>query len=201
MAKPRRMGTETSETRARLLDVTERILLTDGHAAISSRRVATDAGVTPALVHYYFATLDDLFLAVMHRRVEQQLERQHRLLTTSKRPLHALWKLNNDPSRTGLVLEFMSLARHRKAFGAELAAIAVTFRAAQLEALRDHIEHCSRASGIPPMAILVLLNHIAQGAVLEQAIGMDLGSTETRELVERMLDQLEGADEERDRTT
>ena len=38
MAKPRRTGAETSETRARILDVTERIMLTDGYASVSSRR-------------------------------------------------------------------------------------------------------------------------------------------------------------------
>ena len=62
MATTRRMGTETSETRFRLLDITERVMIEDGYASVSSRRVAKDAGVTPALVHYYFATIDDLFL-------------------------------------------------------------------------------------------------------------------------------------------
>ena len=65
MTAPRRMGTETSETRFLLLDITEQVMLQDGYAAVSSRRVAKDAGVAPALVHYYFGTLDDLFVAVM----------------------------------------------------------------------------------------------------------------------------------------
>ncbi len=192
MAKPRRTGAETSETRARILDVTERIMLIDGYASVSSRSVATDAGVTPALVHYYFATLDDLFLAVLHRRVEQNLERQRRLLTTSPHPLHTLWELNNDPARTGLVLEFMSLAHHRKAFGAHLAAIATRFREEQFEVLQEHIERCAAKSGIPPLVVVVMLNHIAQGTVLEDAIGMDVGTGSTRALVEQFLDQIEG---------
>ena len=192
MAKPRRTGAETSETRARILDVTERIMLIDGYASVSSRSVATDAGVTPALVHYYFATLDDLFLAVLHRRVEQNLERQRRLLTTSPHPLHTLWELNNDPARTGLVLEFMSLAHHRKAFGAHLAAIATRFREEQFEVLHEHIERCAAESGIPPLVVVVMLNHIAQGTVLEDAIGMDVGTGSTRALVEQFLDQIEG---------
>ena len=192
MAKPRRTGAETSETRARILDVTEKIMLTDGYASVSSRRVATDAGVTPALVHYYFATIDDLFLAVLHRRVEQNLERQRRLLTTSPYPLHTLWEMNNDPARTGLVLEFMSLAHHRKAFGAHLAAIATRFRDEQYEVLKEHIERCAANSGIPPLVIVVMLNHIAQDTVLEDAIGMDVGTGPTRALVEQFLDQIEG---------
>ena len=71
MSKPRRSGSETSETRTRLLDVTEQVMLADGYAAVTSRRVAADAGVTPALVHYYFKTIDDLFLAVIRRRGAQ----------------------------------------------------------------------------------------------------------------------------------
>ncbi len=195
MAKPRRTGTETSETRARIVEVTERIMLADGYASVSSRSVAKEAGVTPALVHYYFPTLDDLFRAVLRRRVDQQLERQARVLSTSPRPLRALWNLNSDPSRTGLVLEFMSLANHRKEIGAELAAIATQFREAQVELLKEHVSRSGLADrGISPMAAMVLLNHIAQGAVLEHNIGMDCGTVEIRALVEHLLDQIEGAE-------
>jgi TetR/AcrR family transcriptional regulator len=59
----RRRGTETSETRSALLDVTEALMLEEGYAAVSSRRIAAEVGVTAALIHYYFRTLDDLFIA------------------------------------------------------------------------------------------------------------------------------------------
>ena len=74
-ATTRRTGTESSKTRAVLLDVTEELIRTEGYAAISSRRVASEAGVTGALVHYYFPTLDDLFVEVFRRGAEQNLER------------------------------------------------------------------------------------------------------------------------------
>ena len=52
MSKPRRVGNETSATRARpLLDATEQVMLAEGYAAVTSRRVAKETGVTPALVH------------------------------------------------------------------------------------------------------------------------------------------------------
>ncbi len=74
----RRLGTETSETRATLLDATEQLMLDSGYAAVSSRRVAAVAGVRPALVHYYFRTMDDLFLAAFQRRAEQAFADQQR---------------------------------------------------------------------------------------------------------------------------
>ena len=98
MATPRRMGTETSETRGRLLDVTEHIMLDDGYAAVSSRRVAKDAGVTAALVHYYFGTLDDLFLAAPSpARRSRARTSLRRVVSSSQQPLRALWEAASDP--------------------------------------------------------------------------------------------------------
>ena len=51
MATERRIGSESSETRKRLLDIAERLMLDEGYAAVTSRRVASLAGVNPALVH------------------------------------------------------------------------------------------------------------------------------------------------------
>ena len=51
---PRRLGAPESKTRARLLDAAEQLILREGYAAVTSRRVAAEAGIKPALVHYYF---------------------------------------------------------------------------------------------------------------------------------------------------
>ena len=40
-------------------------MLEDGYAAVSSRSVAAAVGIQAPLVHYYFPTLDDLFVAVL----------------------------------------------------------------------------------------------------------------------------------------
>ena len=192
MATPRRVGTETSETRARLLDVTEQIMLDDGYAAVSSRRVAKDAGVTAALVHYYFGTIDDLFLAVLRRRVEQQLGRLRRVVSSSEQPLRALWEVATDTTRTGLVLEFMGLANHRKVIRSELAASSEQFRKLQLELVQPHVDRWETVPDeVGPLELLVLINAIGQNMVLERSIGMDLGHAATAALVERFLERIE----------
>ncbi len=131
----RRIGTETSETRAALLDAAEQLMLAEGYAAVTSRRVAAQAGLKPQLVHYYFRTMDDLFLAVFRRRAEQGLERQADALA-SEQPLWSLWDLSRDPRGTALTMEFTALANHRKAIRAEIAASAERYRAEQLEGVR-----------------------------------------------------------------
>ena len=71
MTTARRIAGPQAKNRAVLLDAAERLLLTEGYAAVTSRRVAAEAGLKPQLVHYYFATMDDLYLAVFRRRAEE----------------------------------------------------------------------------------------------------------------------------------
>src|SRR5580700_5278602 len=89
----RRIGAETSKTRLALLDATERVMLEDGYAAVTSRRVAAEAGLKPQLVHYYFRTMEDLFLALYRRRVDQGFERRAQALL-SEQPLWSFWELS-----------------------------------------------------------------------------------------------------------
>ena len=46
-------------------------MLEEGYAAVTSRRVGREAGISSQLVHYYFRTMDDLFLEVFRRRAEE----------------------------------------------------------------------------------------------------------------------------------
>jgi AcrR family transcriptional regulator len=192
MATPRRMGTETSETRFRLLDITEKVMIEDGYAAVSSRRIAKEAGVTAALVHYYFATLDDLFLEVLRRRAKQQLERQERFLS-SDQPLRALWSFASEQAGTALLLEFMALANHRKSIRKELATFADQFRESQLEALSEVLdEYGLDTEDVPAEALLLLIAAISRTLVMEETLGMHVGLPETHAMVERYLERYEG---------
>lgn len=192
MPATRRIGAEDSATRAALLDAAARLMLEEGYAAVTSRRVAARAGLKPQLVYYYFRTMDDLFLAVVRRGAEQNLARQARALA-SPQPLRALWELSTDPAGTKLAMEFSALANHRKAIRAELAAYAETFRRRQLEALAPVLERYGIAAGtVPPDALLVLVTSVSQILVMEEALGVALGHEATRDLVEQLLTRYEG---------
>lgn len=192
MSSSRRIGTESSKTRAALLDATEQLMLEEGYASVSSRRVAARAGLKPQLVHYYFRTMDDLFLAVFRRRAEAGLARQAEVLA-SDQPLWALWDMARAAQDTRLTLEFTALGNHRKAVRAEIASYGEQFRAQQVEALTKHLT----ALGIdtdqwPPEAVLVLLASVSWFLVMEGSIGMTAGHDAAAAAVERALAQLEG---------
>ncbi len=190
----RRVGAEDSATRSALLDAAQHLLLEEGYAAVTSRRVAARAGLKPQLVHYYFRTMDDLFLALVRRGAEQNLERQTKALA-SPRPLRALWELGNDRAGTTLTVELFALANHRKAIRAELAAYAERFRRQQREALATALEgYGLDPETYPPDAVLVLLTSVSQVLVMEEALGMTTGHAEMRALVDRVLASVEGTD-------
>jgi AcrR family transcriptional regulator len=189
----RRIGTETSETRAALIDAAEKVMLEDGYAAVTSRRVAARAGLKPQLVHYYFRTMDDLFLALFRRGAEQAIERQAEALA-SDQPLWALWDLSRDTRGTALTMELVALANHRKAIRAEIAASAERFRAEQLAGLETVLEREGiDTAQCPPIVLSVLMTSISTLLVIErESLGMSSGHDETVRLVEELLTRFEG---------
>jgi AcrR family transcriptional regulator len=82
MAAARRIGAPDAKNRGVLLETAEQLMLEEGYVAVTSRRVADKAGLKPQLVHYYFRTMDDLFLAVFRRRAEQGVQVQAQSLIT-----------------------------------------------------------------------------------------------------------------------
>ena len=193
MTTPRRIGAETSKTRVVLLDAAEKLMLEEGYAAVTSRRVAAAAGLKPQLVHYYFRTMDDLFLALFRRRAEQGLERQARAFE-SEQPLWAVWELSRDPRGNALTMEFTALANHRKEIRAELAASAERYRCELREGLETVFERYGvRAEELPPLVCTILLTSLSRVLVIEhETLGMTTGHAETLGFVEGLLRRLEG---------
>jgi AcrR family transcriptional regulator len=193
MSGTRRIGTESAASRTALLDAALRLMVTEGYAAVTSRRVAAEAGLKPQLVHYYFRSMDDLFVAVVQRGAAQNLERQARALSSAE-PLRALWELSSDPTETTLLTELAALANHRKAVRSELAAFAEEFRGQQVKALPAILERCGFDAGaMPPQAAAVILTALSRIIGIERDLGLTTGHAELRQLVERWLDLYEGA--------
>lgn len=190
-ASSRRIGAQDSKTRAQLLDAAERLMLEDGYAAVTSRRVAAAAGLKPQLVHYYFRTMDDLFIEVFRRRAEQNLDRIDRAVAADS-SLRSLWQLNADPRGASFMIEFVALAKHRKELRDEIARYAERHRRAQLDALTSALSsHGVGEDQLPPIAALVLMTGLAQLLAIEGSIGVTTGHEATLELMEQVIRQLE----------
>lgn len=188
----RRIGAPDARNRGLLLDAAEQLMLEEGYAAVTSRRLASKAGLKPQLVHYYFRTMEDLFLEVFRRRAEEGLRVQAQALQSAQ-PLWALWRFGTDPAFTRISMEFMALANHRKEMRAEIAYYAERFRDEQRQAVTAALQRYGVDSNdVPPVVWTVLISSLSRMLVLEQAIGMSGGHDETMELVESYLRRLEG---------
>ncbi|OBH73519.1 TetR family transcriptional regulator [Mycobacterium intracellulare] len=192
MTSARRIGAPDAKNRGLLLDAAEQLMLEEGYAAVTSRRLANKAGLKPQLVHYYFRTMEELFLEVFRRRAEEALEVHARLLQ-SPQPLWALWRFGTDPAFTRISMEFMALANHRKEMRAEIAYYAQRLREDQRQAVTAALERYGEVrEDMPPVVWTVLMSSLSWFLVLEQAVGIDGGHAETVALVESYLRRLEG---------
>ncbi len=186
MASGRRRGVESSATRAVLIEAAAQLIREEGYPAVTARRVASRAGLKPQLVHYYFRTMDELFVAVIRLGGEMMLERVAKAVG-SEQPLEAVWRLSKDIQSTTLSMEFLALANHRKAVRAEVKRYAEQLRIVQTGALARHFEAYGIEPRIAPIVAMVLMNSVAMHLMLEEALGISLGHRETQEFIEHCL--------------
>lgn len=190
MATARKAKPADAGARQRLIEATAKIMRDEGYAAATSRRVAASAGVKQALVYYYFPTMDDLFVEVLRTGAEASLHNMRASLTDAD-PIRALWLINSDLRLTGLNTEFMALANHRKAIGAELKVYAERVRDIETAAVAVAL----RGRGVdldayPAVAISMLIAQTARSLCNESAVGVTLGHDELRGLMERQISLL-----------
>jgi TetR/AcrR family transcriptional regulator len=191
MAPPRRIAGPNAKNRSVLLDAAEQLMLEEGYAAVTSRRVAAAAGLKPQLVHYYFRTMDDLFLEVFRRRADQGLATLAEALHANQ-PIQAMWEHATDPRGTALTMEFAALSNHRKVIKVEIARYGQEFRERQTEGLAQALQRPgSGVANVSPIVLSVLLTSVSVLLGMEDALEMSAGHAETIGVVTSYLRQLE----------
>lgn len=193
MSAPRKRRREgTNDTRDLLIEATGDILLEEGYASATSRRVAAKAGVNPALVYYYFPTMDELFVAVLRRGAEANLERQRKALT-SETPMRALWEVATEPRGAALLMEFMALANHRKEIRTEIAAYAERYRESQVAALTVILRSRGiNLDALPPTLMSVMISSLGATLANESTLGITQGHKDLEEFAEDFVRVFEG---------
>lgn len=192
MKPGRHADPENSPTRAALLDAAEQLMLEDGYAGVSIRRLSARAGANSALVYYYFGNMDNLFVELFRRGADRSYQRQIEALN-SPQPLWALWEAIHDQSQTALTMEFIALANHRKAIRAEISESSKRFRKLQLDSVSKILtEYRFESDTYTPGAIILLMSSISRFLRMEEAFDVHLGHRDVTELIENLLHDLEG---------
>jgi len=185
---------ERPDVRKQLLDAAEALIIEEGYAAATVRRIASKAGLKHQAVFYYFGTQDELLLALYRRTTELYWERLTSVLN-SDNPIRGLWDVVSDPATTGLELEFLALANHNENIRAEIASKAEALRAMETEAIKRYLERRGIERRLSPQLVSMLTNAMARLLVQEATLGIHAGHEEVIALVERFFSEFEASDE------
>jgi AcrR family transcriptional regulator len=192
MASIRPEHNEGIDARTALLDAAERVMLSEGYAAVTSRRVAAEAGVNAGLVYYYFGPMDNLFVEVFRRSAARMLGRQAEVLA-SEQPLWALWDLIRDQTNAALNLEFLALGNHRKAVMDEMKDFSVRFRRLQFDGLsKVLVKYKINTDLWPPEAVMLFMDGVARFMLEESTYDLNLGHDQAVSVIERLIGEVEG---------
>jgi AcrR family transcriptional regulator len=173
-----------------LLDAAERLLVEVGHAGITTRRIAEEAGVNHGLVHYYFGSNESLLVRALERFTERLIERQ-RALYAADMPFVEKWRtamrylLSEDVAYEKVWLELQALAWNNPDLQTRLARVNGEWRAV----LTDAFEEPHRELGIqmPLDALVSLVMTFNVGIIVERLGGVETGHQELLDWIDGWL--------------
>jgi len=188
MAVARTPRAATHEKRNRILDAAARIMIREGYAAVTSRRVEAEAGIK---VHYHFGTLDDLFIALVRRLGESNVHVLADALA-SDQPLRAWWDLASDRRGNMLLVELTAAGNHRPALRAEMANFAREVRQMQIDALGPILDEYGIDRDVFPAALVAaMVQGFAFVMAHDRVAGFETHQDEAVAAFERIIDGLE----------
>src|SRR5215468_898858 len=80
------------EAEQKFLDAAERLLVRVGYANITTRLLAAEADANQGLVHYYFGSIEEVFLRVLDRFTERLIARQREMYSAPDVPFLKKWR-------------------------------------------------------------------------------------------------------------
>jgi TetR/AcrR family transcriptional regulator len=172
--------------RAALVEAAEQLIRDEGYPAVTARTLADKVNLKRQIVHYYFHTMDDVFIAVIRQNAEKMRARLE-AAARSDEPLRALQMLNRDQDQAILAMELTALANRRPAVRAEVARAATEARALQARMLSEHLKQRGITPQMQPIVATILLTSLAQVLALEAAIDINSGHAETLKFVDACL--------------
>lgn len=186
----RRMGQPGSDNWHAMLDAAEVILREEGHAELTSRRIAEGVGVKQRLVYYYFRTMDDLVVELFRRSADRDLARM-REASTSPGALREIWDARVASTDARLISEFMALANRIDGLRSEVIHFIEETRAIQVGAIQAAMARKSATSKIPPAGLALIATSVALSLSREEQLGVTSGHKEIMAVIEAFLNNLE----------
>lgn len=178
------------------LDAAERLLVEIGYAAITTRRLAREAGANQGLVHYYFGSMENLLVRVLERFTGRLTARQRAMYADPEIPFLEKWRqamrylVGEDVEYEKVWLELQALAWNRPELRDRVARVNGEWRAVLTEALAAPRERYGIE--MPLDALVSLVMTFNEGIILERAQGITAGHRELLAWIDGWLAAREG---------
>ena len=184
-----------------LLEATERLLFESGYAAVTTRRVAEEAGVKHGLVHYYFGSMEELLTQTLERfadRLAEPLEEHYAnpdLTFAEKwRIVAQNWIEQPTPRFPKILLELSAMSWNMPQLRQRISHVYARFRAIFErnfeEAMRDY---GLDESQFPLKVVAAAVGTLQLGIIVEGLSGFHDGHHELLTWIQNWLDSLEAA--------
>jgi AcrR family transcriptional regulator len=188
-ASPPRQQTEEA-----FLDAAERLLVSVGHAGVTTRALAAEAGANHGLVHYYFGSMENLLARVLERFTERMIARQREMYAAPGVPFVEKWRtamryLDADREYQKVWYELQALAWNRPELRERVAHVNGEWRAVLSDAFAEPRERY----GIPmPLDALVsLVITFNEGIIFERLSGVEAGQADLLHWIDDWLQRKE----------
>jgi AcrR family transcriptional regulator len=175
-----------------LLDAAERLLVDAGYSAITTRRLAEEAGLNHGLVHYYFGSIENVLARTLERFTARLVERQ-REMYAAKMPFIEKWRtamrylVEEDVRYEKVWLELQALSWNRPEMRDHLTKINGEWRAV----LTDAFARPRKELGIdmPLDALVSLVVTFNIGIIVERLSGITTGHADLLEWIDAFLEE------------
>jgi len=182
----------------RFLDATERLLITVGYANISTRRIAEEAGANHGLIHYYFGSMEQLFVRVLERFTERLIARQ-RAMYAADMPFIEKWRMamgfldqDRESGYQKIWYELQALAWNRPELRERLAHVHAQWLQVLTEAFTKAMtDYNLDTERFPVVAMTTLVATFNEGIILERLGGITEGHAEMLAMIDQWLVSLE----------
>ena len=189
-----------NETVDAFLDAAERLLISVGYAGISARRLAEEAGANHGLIHYYFGSMEQLFLHVLERFTDRLIVRQREMYAADA-PFLEKWRVamgyldaDFESGYQKIWLELQALAWNHPELQERVASVHDQWRTVLAEAFTKAMgEYGFDSEQFPVEAIVTLVTTFNEGLILERLSDITRGHLDLLAMIDRWLARLEEA--------
>jgi len=175
------------------------LLVRDGYAGITTRKLALEAGANHGLVHYYFGSMEELLMRVLERFTERILVRQRVMYSAPGVPFIQKWRtamgyIDEDLAAgyPKIWYELQAMAWNKPEFHERVAHVHEQWDIVLADAIGKAMkEYGIDRKSFPAEAMSTLVRTFNLGLLLERLNGYDRGHTAMLKMIDAMLQRLE----------